>query len=106
MHPVAMLVFWACLWTGLVAGVEVLTNRQTGLAVNQMKGLTGAAKSSDSTLHRWVFSPDAGPTSLRRTVGILFLLVLVMLVLRVSQGGRQRTHEHGNGLLHPRGRLR
>ncbi len=82
MRPVAMLVFWACLWTGLVAGVEVLTNRQTGLAVNQMKGLTGAAKSSDSTLHRWVFSPDAGPTSLRRTVGILFLLVLVMLVLR------------------------
>jgi ABC-type multidrug transport system fused ATPase/permease subunit len=80
MRPVGMLVFWACLWTGLVAGVEVLTNLQTGLAVNKMKSLTGAAAPADNSLFHWLLTP--GAASLRLTVSMLLGLVLCMLVLR------------------------
>ncbi len=82
LSPVKPLVVLACVYLAAWVGVEVLTNRQAGLAVNHISQIHRNPAAANRGVAGWLFSADTDPVILRRLILNLAALVLMYAGLR------------------------
>jgi ATP-binding cassette subfamily B protein len=80
--PVRWMAALACVYVALVVGFEVLSTRQTGQTIDQIKALLSASHTGGSGFWVWVISADPQAALLRRAILPLVGLVCGALLLR------------------------
>jgi ATP-binding cassette subfamily B protein len=79
-RPVKLLVLIACLWVSAASAVDTLTIREAGDAINQIQDFRDLKQSSKPGFREWLHSNESH--SLRKVLGFLAVLILLMVVVR------------------------